>query len=94
MNAKQLMRYCREARYDLEELEDLLPYLKDNLGAAEFISACISDINELEFIAKYETPRQATSRQTKHINKIMLRITNLIGQASDNPAGGPDYGED
>jgi len=83
MNASKMKRLCKEAYEDLECLEALLPYLKDD-RAMPFITKSRSDIRELILIAKYETAKNVTVEQTSHIHRILAKIRQLMRDVPDS----------
>lgn len=87
MTAKEMLRLCERARDRLDDLDAMLAYIPEEQQAHTFMRTSISDLIELEQIAKWETVRSVTKRQAQHIRRILSKTQELMRIASDKTHG-------
>lgn len=84
MNAQKMLRLCKTAANQLDDLGHLLAYIPEEHGATQFVFETPAELHELKHIAKYETTRAMTVEQAAHIQRILARIAFFMSLVPDN----------
>jgi len=77
MKATKMLRTCKLVLQELEDLEEMLPFIPGDQRADQFIHESRGAVTELQLIAKFETVDNVTSEQALHIRTIQGRINKL-----------------